>query len=384
LTKRFKRAAGGRPVGRPCREGCRSWRRPDDPPAPVPDLRAGRLLRRRRGGGPDTQQGLRLWPCRGSRLGAAGKPQAAPDSGKAHYSDTNFQLLGAVIEAATGLSYGEALHERICDPLGLSRTALFDPTRDGNGPTLPVYHKSQVLDIPLILSSMGPDGGIVSDTGDLMTFLRAFMEGRCSGRAPAHPAPMAAPLFSVAVRRRIDAVQAARLDDALAALAGTDRPFRSERNLRLSRAGAGHFRCRHLQPDRCAEAPLRLYAGGSESHRNTWRATHDVGTEMAFGRDRRCGCPRCHPLRRDARRLFRRRPGDRRQHPALATGRRGQTSHADRGRPTRRADHHRVARRRGRRFPVLARALGPVRHAQRRLLRSTRRGSVRARDRRTV
>jgi D-alanyl-D-alanine carboxypeptidase len=108
----------------------------------------------------------------------SGKPQAAPDSGKAHYSDTNFQLLGAVIEAATGLSYGQALHERICDPLGLSRTALFDPTRDGNGPTLPVYHKSQVLDIPLILSSMGPDGGIVADTGDLMSFLRAFMEGR--------------------------------------------------------------------------------------------------------------------------------------------------------------------------------------------------------------
>lgn len=25
---------------------------------------------------------------------------------------------------------------------------------------------------------MGPDGGIVSDTGDLMTFLRAFTEGR--------------------------------------------------------------------------------------------------------------------------------------------------------------------------------------------------------------
>ena len=108
----------------------------------------------------------------------AGTPQAAPDSGKAHYSDTNYQLLGAVIEAVTGRPYGEALRERICNPLGLSRTALFAPARDGAGRTLPVYHKALRLDVPLLLSSMGPDGGIVSDTDDLMTFLRAFMAGR--------------------------------------------------------------------------------------------------------------------------------------------------------------------------------------------------------------
>jgi CubicO group peptidase (beta-lactamase class C family) len=105
-------------------------------------------------------------------------PHAAPDSGRAHYSDTNFQLLGAVIEAATGMSYGDAVQERICATLGLTRTALFEAARDGDGQTLPVWHKDQRLAIPGILSSMGPDGGIVSDTGDLMTFLRAFTEGR--------------------------------------------------------------------------------------------------------------------------------------------------------------------------------------------------------------
>lgn len=108
----------------------------------------------------------------------SGKPKAAPNSGKAHYSDTNFQVLGAIIEAATGLSFGDALQKRICEPLGLGRTALFDPNRDGNGRTLSVYHKTLKLDVPLILSSMGPDGGIVSDTDDVMTFLRAFMDGR--------------------------------------------------------------------------------------------------------------------------------------------------------------------------------------------------------------
>lgn len=108
----------------------------------------------------------------------AARPLAGPDSGKAHYSDTNFQLLGAVIEAATNQNYGEALQERICKPLGLSRTALFNPARDGDGATLPVYHRDLRLEIPGILSSMGPDGGIVSDTGDMLTFLHAFVGGR--------------------------------------------------------------------------------------------------------------------------------------------------------------------------------------------------------------
>lgn len=105
-------------------------------------------------------------------------PQAAPDSGRASYSDTNYQLLGAIIEAVTDMPYGDAIQARICAPLGLTRTALFDANRDGDGRSLPVYHKTRRLHISRILSSMGPDGGILSDTSDLMTFLRAFMQGR--------------------------------------------------------------------------------------------------------------------------------------------------------------------------------------------------------------
>lgn len=108
----------------------------------------------------------------------AGAPQAAPDSGRAHYSDTNYQLLGAVIEAVAGKPFGQVLQERICTPLGLARTAMFDADRDGGGRTLPVWHRSRRLEVPMILSSMGPDGGIVSNTGDLMIFLRAVMSDR--------------------------------------------------------------------------------------------------------------------------------------------------------------------------------------------------------------
>lgn len=101
-------------------------------------------------------------------------PQAAPDSGKSYYSDTNYQLLGAVIEAVTGQTFDQALQSRICAPLGLKRTAV------SNGPHvgLPVYHKSQILDVPQMLASMGPDGGIISTLDEMLTFLHAYMQNQ--------------------------------------------------------------------------------------------------------------------------------------------------------------------------------------------------------------
>lgn len=101
-------------------------------------------------------------------------PSAAPDSGKSYYSDTNYQLLGAVIEAVTGSTYDQALQARICQPLGLKQTGVLQGTDMG----MPVYHKDQRLDVPLILASMTSDGGIISTLDELLVFLRAFMEGR--------------------------------------------------------------------------------------------------------------------------------------------------------------------------------------------------------------
>ena len=56
-------------------------------------------------------------------------PPAAPDSGKSHYSDTNYQLLGAIIEAITGHSLADVFQRWIFDRLGLTHTYLFDCNR---------------------------------------------------------------------------------------------------------------------------------------------------------------------------------------------------------------------------------------------------------------
>ncbi len=100
-------------------------------------------------------------------------PMAAPDSGKAYYSDTNFQLLGAVLKAVSGKSYATLLQDYICEPLGLRQTTTFDAE---NLP-LPLFHKSQQLTLPKSLASMDPDGGLVSTPEELIGFLRGFLGG---------------------------------------------------------------------------------------------------------------------------------------------------------------------------------------------------------------
>ncbi|MGR3513021.1 MAG: serine hydrolase domain-containing protein [Paracoccaceae bacterium] len=101
-------------------------------------------------------------------------PMASPDSGKAHYSDTNFQLLGAVLEAVSGKPFSTLLHEYICEPLGLRQTTTFD----AKNPPLPLFHKSQQLTLPKSLASMDPDGGLVSTPEELIVFFRGFLGGR--------------------------------------------------------------------------------------------------------------------------------------------------------------------------------------------------------------
>ena len=100
-------------------------------------------------------------------------PQAPPENGRSHYSDTNYQLLGAVIEQATGQTYDQALQHRICAPLGLTRTGVLQ----GHDIGLAVYHECNRLIVPQILTSMSSDGGIISTMDELLSFMRAFIEG---------------------------------------------------------------------------------------------------------------------------------------------------------------------------------------------------------------
>lgn len=104
------------------------------------------------------------------------KPKFLPGTkGKAYYSDTNYQLLGKIIETITNESLHAALKKYVFDPLRLSNTYLYTDATDNSPKSL--YYKSAPLTIPLAMTSFGPDGGIVSTARESMTFLRAFFNG---------------------------------------------------------------------------------------------------------------------------------------------------------------------------------------------------------------
>ena len=96
---------------------------------------------------------------------------------RAHYSDTNYQLLGAMIEHVTSQPTDAVLRERISEPLGLRTTRLFDPDRDDIDAVATLFHRRERLRHPLLLGSVGSDGGLVTTAAESLVFLRALWSG---------------------------------------------------------------------------------------------------------------------------------------------------------------------------------------------------------------
>ena len=100
------------------------------------------------------------------------------ESGKAFYSDTNYQLLGTIIESVTGKTLTEAYDEVIFKPLKLKDTYLFNLSSLESKPQpAKVYYENTALDIPKAMTSFGADGGIVSTARESLVFLKAFLSG---------------------------------------------------------------------------------------------------------------------------------------------------------------------------------------------------------------
>ena len=99
-------------------------------------------------------------------------------SGEAHYSDTNYQLLGALIEQLTGAPLETVIHERIASPLALKDTYLFTKKEVPEYASVSsMLNGKQPIHIPKAMASVRSDGGIVSSAGDGIRFLKAFTGG---------------------------------------------------------------------------------------------------------------------------------------------------------------------------------------------------------------
>ena len=107
------------------------------------------------------------------------QPKFAPATpGKAFYSDTTYQILGALIEAIMGVPYEAALQQRMIGTLGLTGTYPFTMmTLQCYGQVAAMLYDKKRIVIPKAMASVRADGGIVSTAKDGIVFLKAFMTG---------------------------------------------------------------------------------------------------------------------------------------------------------------------------------------------------------------
>jgi D-alanyl-D-alanine carboxypeptidase len=114
---------------------------------------------------------------------AAAEPSPFPPGEGWAYSNTDYNLLGLIIEQATGDTWRKAVTTRVIAPLGLAHTALPEPG-DASMPGAFMHGYGMiggaVLDLSFIDPSMaGAAGGdaLVTTADDLATFLSALRAG---------------------------------------------------------------------------------------------------------------------------------------------------------------------------------------------------------------
>lgn len=95
----------------------------------------------------------------------------------ARYSDTNFILLIAVIEAVTGKSLREVHDDFLYRPLEMRNTFFLGTSQPLDDTLEPVTlrYKGEPLEVPLFLRSAR---SVYSTAGDLISFLRRLMDGQ--------------------------------------------------------------------------------------------------------------------------------------------------------------------------------------------------------------
>ncbi|GAB2702471.1 serine hydrolase domain-containing protein [Mucilaginibacter koreensis] len=96
------------------------------------------------------------------------------------YNNTNFMLLGAIIEKASGMPYAQFMKENIFDPLGMKNTVVYSKAKDKAVPTNVwgydrVWRRSVV---PNYLDGVIGDKGIYSTVKDMYLFDQGLQKGK--------------------------------------------------------------------------------------------------------------------------------------------------------------------------------------------------------------
>ncbi|MEN9797486.1 MAG: hypothetical protein RL653_1182 [Pseudomonadota bacterium] len=97
-----------------------------------------------------------------------------------HYADTNYDLLGMVLERITGQPFHRAVRELVLAPLSLRHTwyHAFEPPPAGALPPAEVWVSGVNLHGAPALSVDQAGGGLITTVADLSAFVRALASGR--------------------------------------------------------------------------------------------------------------------------------------------------------------------------------------------------------------
>ncbi len=112
-------------------------------------------------------------------------PKFQPECGF-HYADTNYELLGLIIEKITGKPLHQCFHEYVFEPLEMEHThQMFysEPLTKCNYPMVDLYYKGVNLSKAKSISMSHAAGGIVSTLEDMLKFHRAIVEHKIIGKS---------------------------------------------------------------------------------------------------------------------------------------------------------------------------------------------------------
>ena len=109
------------------------------------------------------------------------KPDFKPGRGF-NYSDTNYHLLGLIVENITGKSFPGVLHERIFNPLKMNDSFMWELSQPINFPQFPVadfyIDDVHINDITGYGQLDYAGGGVVASLDDLLKFMQALQKGQ--------------------------------------------------------------------------------------------------------------------------------------------------------------------------------------------------------------
>ncbi len=132
----------------------------------------------------DTTRWRHQPPSETIRLGTEGKPLAFPPGLRMVYSNTNYAVLGALVEELTGDELNSVLQRRVLDRAGMRDSALPYRYPHVHHAAARGYERLYGPDAPLTdvtdyeMSRFWGSGNLISTTDDLNRFYRALLTGR--------------------------------------------------------------------------------------------------------------------------------------------------------------------------------------------------------------